>query len=232
MNSFGPLADRYDEWCETLLGRMVDRLEKETIFDLARIRAGTCCLDVGCGTGNYTLELAVRGVRTVGADPSPEMLRVAKAKAECAGLDIHLVQAPAEGLPFSTGAFDLVIAVTTLEFVSDQRAAAEEMLRVVRPGGQLVVGVLTRWSLWALVRRVEGALAPSIYNSARFLSGREVRALLRSAGGDALRTRAAVFIPPVQWSMVLRAATVAEAIGRRAALPGAAFLAAGCRKPA
>ena len=231
MNSFDRIAARYDEWYQTPLGRAVDRFEKEAVFALARPRPGAICLDVGCGTGNYALELAAIGARAAGVDDSSEMLHVAKGKAERAGLRIPLAQARGEALPFSSGTFDLVIAVTTLEFVRNPEAVVREMMRVLKPGGQLVVGVLTRWSIWALLRRLKGALTSSIYNSARFLSARQVCALLRSAGCDSVRTRAAVFVPPVNSRIWLLAASAAEAVGRWMRLPGAAFLAAAGRKP-
>jgi ubiquinone/menaquinone biosynthesis C-methylase UbiE len=232
VNSFDHTAGRYDEWYQTPLGQAVDRFEKQAIFALARTEPGVVCLDVGCGTGNYALDLAAKGLSTAGVDPSQHMLRAASAKAQRAGLHIRLVQARAERLPFSTGVFDVVLAVTTLEFVDDQEVAAREMLRVLKPGGQVVVGVLMRWSTWALLRRLKGALTSSIYDSARFFSARQVRALLRSAGCDSVRTRGAVFVPPVRWRAFLLGATAAEDIGGRTHLPGPAFLAAAGRKPA
>jgi SAM-dependent methyltransferase len=232
MNSFDHVAGRYDEWYQTPLGQTADRLEKKAIFALATAEPGTACLDVGCGAGNYALDLAAKGLRAVGVDPSREMLRAASSKARRAGLHIQLVEARAERLPFSTGVFDLVIAVTTLEFAEDQATAAREMLRVLKPGGQVVVGVLMRWSVWALLRRLKGALTSTIYRSARFLAAREVRALLRSAGCESVRTWAAVFVPPVRWRTFVLGATAADDAGRRMHLPGAAFLAAAGRKAA
>jgi ubiquinone/menaquinone biosynthesis C-methylase UbiE len=232
MNSFDHIAGRYDEWYQTPLGQTADRLEKKAVFALATAEPGTVCLDVGCGTGNYALDLAAKGLSTVCLDSSGEMLRASGAKARQAGLHTRLVQARAEHMPFRTGIFDLVISVSTLEFAEDQEAAAREMLRVLKPGGQVVVGVLMRWSVWALLRRLKGALASTVYRSARFLSAREVYALLRSAGCDSVRTRGAVFILPIKWRTFLVGAAAADYVGRRMHLPGAAFLAAAGRKPA
>jgi ubiquinone/menaquinone biosynthesis C-methylase UbiE len=232
VNSFDRIASRYDKWYRTPLGQTADRFEKQAIFAVARIEPGTVCLDVGCGTGNYALELAGKRLRTVGVDPSQHMLRAASAKAQRAGLRIRLVQARAERLPFSTGVFDVVLAVTTLEFVQDQEVATREMLRVLKPGGQVILGVLMRWSIWGLLRRLKGALSSTIYRSARFLSAGEVRALLQSAGCLSVRTRGAVFFLPVNWHPSLLGATAAEHIGRCIHLPGAAFLAVVGRKPA
>lgn len=116
-------------------------------------------MDVGCGTGNYTLALAQRGIQALGVDLSAAMLAVAINKAKKAKLLAAYMQADAEYLPFSAESFDLVVSVTTLEFVVSPQAAVAEMVRVLRPSGRLVVGVLNATSLWALsYRRQKGTI--------------------------------------------------------------------------
>src|SRR3989337_3778058 len=115
MALFDRFAPRYDSWYATAFGAKVDGLEKRALFALARPQRGETALDVGCGTGNYTLDLAERGLRCVGVDLSASMLDVACAK--CANLSPRpgYVQASATGLPFAEAKFDLVLCVTALE---------------------------------------------------------------------------------------------------------------------
>ena len=67
------------------------------------------------------------------------MLAVARSK----GSSAHLFRGNAAALPLATGSFDLVFSVTALEFIAHRERAVDEMWRAVRPGGRLVVGVLT-----------------------------------------------------------------------------------------
>jgi ubiquinone/menaquinone biosynthesis C-methylase UbiE len=151
---FDQLAARYDAWYATPLGAWADRHETEEIFHLLAPRSGERLLDLGTGTGRYAREAARRGARAVGIDPSPGMLAVARERV--AGQPVDLVCAGAARLPFPDRSFDAVLAVTSLCFVSEPLVVLREAARVLTPGGQLVLGELNRWSLWALARRIEG----------------------------------------------------------------------------
>jgi len=96
-------------------------------------------LDVGCGTGFLSLELAARGHRVTGIDFAPEMLALAKAKAAASGAAIRFEAADAENLPFAPASFDLVITRHVLWTLPHPEAAIDEWIRVLRPGGRLAV---------------------------------------------------------------------------------------------
>lgn len=103
------------------------------IFD--GVSSDTRCLDVGCGTGNsYARGLQERGVSYVGVDISPQAVQAARA----AGLDARVI-ADAAGLPFADASFDLALCVEVLEHLFAPQRATEEIRRVLRPGGRLVV---------------------------------------------------------------------------------------------
>lgn len=99
-------------------------------------------LDVGTGTGRLPLALleqpGFQG-RIVALDLSRKMLARAAAKLAPFGERVALLHHPAEALPFPDGAFDLVICLETLEFLMDARAVLGELVRVLRPGGLLVL---------------------------------------------------------------------------------------------
>ena len=92
-------------------------------------------LDVGCGNGAYLTQLRTRGIDVVGCDLSNGMLAAAAA----ASPGVKLVNADATCLPFATSTFDIVLAPHMLYHVSDRRAAALELRRVLRPGGRCLV---------------------------------------------------------------------------------------------
>src|SRR6266496_4425045 len=101
--------------------------------DLAGVRRGQRALDVGCGPGALTAELASRlGCDAVCAvDPSESF--AAAVRERCAGVDVRL--SAAERLPFPHGAFDVTLAQLVVHFMSSPVAGLREMARVTRPGG-------------------------------------------------------------------------------------------------
>jgi SAM-dependent methyltransferase len=96
-------------------------------------------LDDGCGLGLYVRRFRVLTDDVHGVDVDPE--RVAEASRTLP----NIVVAPAEHLPYPDGYFDVVLSHEVLEHVTDEAAAVSEALRVLRPGGRLVVFVPNRW---------------------------------------------------------------------------------------
>ena len=172
------VAARYEGWYETPEGCRADRLEKGLLNRLlGYFPAATCLLEVGCGTGHFTRWLQGEGLSAVGLDRSEAMLAQARA------LDgFPLVRGDAHHLPFADGAFDVVVFVTTLEFLEGPREALGEALRVARRG--LVLGVLNRWSVLGLWRRLIGLFRPDVYGAAHFYGVGELKRLLGSVAGE------------------------------------------------
>ncbi len=171
------IAAHYEAWYETPQGRQADQQEKSVLrWLLGAFPGARTALEVGCGTGHFTRWLRDEGFWVVGLDISGPMLAQARA------LDgLPLVQGDAHRLPFTDGAVDLVVLITTLEFLPRPREALAEALRVARLG--LVLGVLNRWSPLGLARRVKGLFRPSIYSAARFYTVWELQRLVRSVAG-------------------------------------------------
>jgi len=107
--------------------------------DLARVGPGTRALDVATGTGDLAIELAARGGDVVGSDFSEGMLERARAKAP--GLTWE--QADALALPYPDAAFDAATVGFGARNFSDLPRGLAEMVRVVKPGGRVVILEIT-----------------------------------------------------------------------------------------
>ena len=89
MAIFDKEAINYDSWYTSKMGDFVDKVETELAMSLFKIEPGMKILDVGCGTGNFSIKLAEQGCRVVAIDQSKEMLENAIKKSEKKGLDIE-----------------------------------------------------------------------------------------------------------------------------------------------
>ncbi|CAD5244348.1 class I SAM-dependent methyltransferase [Thermococcus camini] len=185
---FDRIAERYDAWYRTKTGRYVDRTEKWLIFSMLRTGRGRA-LDLGCGTGNYTLELKRRGFDVVGLDASEGMLKIARSKG------LNCVRGDAYSLPFPDGSFDLVLSVTMFEFIHEPEKVISEIHRVLRPGGEAVVGTMNGRSAWFLFKRLKSLFVETAYRYARFYTPSELEELLRGAGFEEVESAGVIFFP-------------------------------------
>lgn len=97
-------------------------------------------LDVGTGTGRHALKLAQSSCHVVGVDQSPEMLAVARRKANQANLPINLVRASLDAaLPFASQQFDFLICALVLTHVAELAEVMREFYRVICPGGYVLI---------------------------------------------------------------------------------------------
>ncbi len=122
-------------------------------------------LEIGCGTGYFTLNLLRAGLiqRATCSDISPGMLETLQANAARLGLEVHTEPADAERLPFADASFDLVFGHAVLHHIPDLRRAFTEFERVLKPGGTLLfAGEPSRYGdrLARIPKRVAGAMAP------------------------------------------------------------------------
>jgi SAM-dependent methyltransferase len=105
----------------------------------ADLAPGARVLDVAAGTGNASVPAAQRGARVTASDLTPELLAAGQRRPEAQGLDIEWVEADAEHLPFEDGSFDAVLSAIGVMFAPHHQAAADELVRVCRPGGTIAV---------------------------------------------------------------------------------------------
>jgi ubiquinone/menaquinone biosynthesis C-methylase UbiE len=137
----------------------------DTAFYLALAASARHVVDLGCGTGLLACELAKRGQRVTGIDPSPQMLRVARARAH--GDQVTWIEGDASALPF-TGAADLLVMTGHVAqvFLDDASLAATLVAarRAVRPGGAIAFEsrnpAARAWENWTPQRSLRRIEAP------------------------------------------------------------------------
>ncbi len=140
---FHSVAQSYDVMND-LMSFGIHRLWKRYTIDLSGVRAGQKVLDLAGGTG----DLAARFSKLVGssglvilADINDSMLKVGREKLDNKGIigNVEYVQANAECLPFSDNYFDCITIAFGLRNVTNKEAALASMLRILKPGGRLLV---------------------------------------------------------------------------------------------
>jgi SAM-dependent methyltransferase len=130
------------------------------LVDAAGIGPGQRVLDVAAGTGNAAIVAAQRGANVVASDLTPELLVAGELRAAAARVDLDWVVADAEALPFGNGSFDVVMSAIGVMFAPDHQAAADELVRVCRPGGTIALLSWTPAGMLGALFRLMGPYAP------------------------------------------------------------------------
>jgi len=227
ISDLGP--EIYARWRASEIGATTERLEGQLILALLGDVSGCRVLDVGCGDGEFALELAKRGAIVTGIDASAAMIDAAKGRAKQHNADITFQVATAERLPFLAEQFDAVTAITILCFVEDPTPVFREIARVLRPGGRLVIGELGKWSTWAAGRRVRAWLGSRLWRQGRFRTATELRDLAERAGLVIKSVRGAIYYP--RWRLIVRLLSHCDRVLSRLTTIGAAFVALSAIKP-
>ncbi len=207
---FSDIAHRYD-FLNHALSLNIDRRWRRELVRACEVARGEHVLDVATGTGDVALEFTRRtnAGRIVGLDPSPGMLDVASAKVAGAAR-IQLVLGDALALPFPDAVFDVVTIAFGLRNLPDYERGVREMVRVLRPGGRLVVleFLPPRGASRVLFQAYIGTVLPVIGRAISgspeayrylassiggFIEAEGVRSLLSSAGLQSASTRTLTF---------------------------------------
>jgi len=137
---WGRRAPGFDDGFGHSIHTPAEQAAWDRILDVALAGRGSLeALDAGCGTGFLSFELARRGHRVTGVDFAPAMLAEARRKAAERTISVRFEEADAEHLPFPPASFDLAISRHVLWTLPHPEAAIDEWVRVLRPGGRLVV---------------------------------------------------------------------------------------------
>jgi len=137
---FGEIAPRYD-LLNRLLSGGVDQRWRRLAVRLALANEPRRVLDVATGTGDVALLLKRERpqAEVVGADFTPQMLELARAKAERAGLEVSFVEGDALNLPFADGSFEALTVAFGFRNFADYERGLAEFHRVLAPGGRAVI---------------------------------------------------------------------------------------------
>ncbi len=145
MNVFNStqIANTYDIYYQTELGKTVDNIEKEIILGLLNDISKERMLELGCGTGHWTEFFLNNNFEVTGIDISESMLNIAKLK----NLNCELTIGNSENIPFKNSSFNMVSSITMLEFVENIDIVVQEIFRVLKTGGYLLIGCLNSESI-------------------------------------------------------------------------------------
>jgi len=132
----------------------------EMLCEAVDLRPGQRVLDVAAGNGNATVAAARRWADVTSTDYVAALLERGRAKAEAERLPVTFQEADAEDLPFDDGSFDVVLSVFGVMFTPNQEQAAQELLRVCRPGGTIGLANWTPESFIGNVFRTIGKYIP------------------------------------------------------------------------
>ena len=173
---FDDWPDRYDGWFETPIGRLVKKYETDVLLEMLQPRQHEKILDVGCGTGVFTIDVLSAGADVTGLDLSFPMLKSAVRKLP--EISFAGVVADMTALPFADQSFDKTFSMTAIEFVNDIQKAIDELNRVTRKKGIVVLTTLNSLSPWAERRIGEGRKGHSLFENMTFRSPEEMAGLV------------------------------------------------------
>lgn len=197
----------YDVWHKRVFDADPGHEDADTPwYQLIREQIGTVAglriLEVACGRGGFSLELARAGARVTGCDFSFVAVEVANSKLPAIGrqAEASFIQGDAQHLPFENDAFDLVISCETIEHVPDARRALREMFRVCKPGGRLLLTTPNYVNFMGLYELYSRVLHPKRKDDQPFDRRQwfpQIRGFVRSGGWKILRSDGTVHQFPV-----------------------------------
>ncbi len=179
--AFDAIAHDYDDWYKG------NPLFKWELMALEKaVSLGKQSVEVGVGTGVFAAHLEI----SIGIDPAFNSLRIAKRR------KIQVAQAIGERLPFKSQSLDQVIFILSLCFIRGKKAAIDEAHRVLRPGGRLVVGFISKESNWGQLYEEKAKKGHKIYRYASLMRPQDLCSLARRSGFIEQGWVSTLFLPP------------------------------------
>jgi SAM-dependent methyltransferase len=142
----------YPSMVETFLLPLGPRL-----VEACGIGPGMRVLDVAAGTGNASIPAAQAGAEVTASDLTPELFDAGRQRAEAEGVSLEWVEADAEQLPFDDESYDVVMSSIGVMFAPHHQRAADELVRVCRPGG--TIGLLS-WTPEGMIGALFRTMGP------------------------------------------------------------------------
>ena len=159
---------------------------------------GERVLDVAAGSGNASIPAAAAGASVIASDLTPELFETGRKAAAAAGVEVDWQQADAEALPYPDASFDTVLSCLGVMFAPHHQAGADELVRVLRPGGTL--GLLS-WTpegfigqMFATMKPYAPAPPPGAQPPPLWGSEEHVRALLGDRVTEVSASRASLVV--------------------------------------
>lgn len=128
-----------------------------TLVEATGVGAGDRVLDVATGCGNAAIPAALAGAEVVGSDLTPELLTVGETEAVRRGARVTWEEGDAEALSYRDGEFDVVLSCVGVMFAPHHQRAADELVRVCRPGGR--IGLIS-WTPEGFIGRMLATMRP------------------------------------------------------------------------
>jgi ubiquinone/menaquinone biosynthesis C-methylase UbiE len=164
---FEEYSFEYDKWFDDHPFAFQSELQAVKKFMPANSKG----VEIGVGTGRFASQLNI----SIGVEPSESMASIARSGG------IEVLKAYAKHLPFDADHFDFALMITTLCFVEDSEKALKEIIRILKPGGNLILGIIDRET--KLGKKYESMKKSNkFYRDARFYSAEEAIILINETG--------------------------------------------------
>lgn len=168
------VASEYDNYYLSEQGRNIDKIERKFFSAHLNDLFKGHLLELGCGTGHWTRFFTDQGFLVTAIDNSEAMLAIARSKTI---QNAFFLKADATSLPFSDAEFSIIVSVTMLEFVENINKVMDEIDRVLKPGGTLVLGCLSILSELGKNKKND-----PVFKHAKFFTPAELEQLLKRFG--------------------------------------------------
>ena len=130
-----------------------------TLVEATRIHEGDLVLDIAAGSGNVAIPAARTGARVIASDLTPELLEEGARQAAAAGVVLEWQVADAEHLPYDDDEFDVAVSAVGIMFAPHHQEAADELVRVVAPGGRIG---LASWTPQGFIGQMFATMKPYV----------------------------------------------------------------------
>jgi ubiquinone biosynthesis O-methyltransferase len=136
--------NEYDDWHEVVHGKedpniIILQDWHKNALSLSLPLKNLNVLEIGCGVGDFAIYLANQGANVTAVDFSSKAIRIAKEKSQNQGVIVNFQVADAQALPFEDNSFDLIFSCECLEHVPEPQLALNEMSKVLKPFGKLIL---------------------------------------------------------------------------------------------
>lgn len=168
------IAEAYENFYEDETGQKIDQIEQRLLSRHLKRLEITELLELGCGSGHWTRFFCEKGFRVTAVDESDSMLEIAKKNKP---LNCEFLKADATQLPFPDNSFSIITSVTMLEFVEDVTKVSNEIDRVLKPGGTLILGCLNANSELGKSKQQD-----PVFQHARFFTPGQIQTFMERFG--------------------------------------------------